>query len=444
MKNHMRNLLCLILSLTLMLPLASCGEKTNPESSSAEQTSQLTGTSEPLPPASIPDSTPGYDPNVASLKNAEIALDSYISAFGRKRKNALDWSKTPYNRSKSFWTDAEVFEVLVDYVGIIGEEKFVDYMDSAFASFQSNYGNYSSWTWNVFNDDLMWITIATAKAYQYTGNELYKNCATTVFNYTFKRAWTPSYGGGMLWRDDETTKNSCVNYPATIAACLLYQIHGDSKKIDFIDYPAGETERKSATYLEVAKSIYSWTNSKLRVCDSQNRDYGRVYDSYNNDRITNDWSGTYNLGTCIGSATLLYEITKDAAYLEDAKATFHYTALVKYGSRTTVNDEAGGNDLPGFKGIMMRWICYFVRNHYDEISEDMSKELDWLKRNVKTVWKNRNESNIIWTAWGTKTEDKMKDITVAGDSGATCYSNWGCSAALALLVGYPYDRMPLN
>ncbi|MGM9637126.1 MAG: glycoside hydrolase family 76 protein [Eubacteriales bacterium] len=445
MKKHMIKILCGILSLTLTFSLASCAAKTGSETSPAEQTTSLPETTDPETPASMPES----DPDVASLINAEIALDSYISAFGVYRAGRLDWTRTPYNRSKSFWTDAEIFEVLVDYVGMIGEEKFVKYMDAAFTSFQINYGSYTTWTWNDFNDDLMWITIATAKAYLYTENETYKDCATTVFNYTFKRAWTADYGGGLLWKMTETSKNSCVNYPAAIAACLLYQIYGDSKKIDFVDYPAGESEKKSATYLEVARSIYSWTNSVLRVCDSESSDYGRVFDTYDKDKngdgkVTNEWSGTYNLGTCIGSATLLYEITEDPAYLEDAKATFHYTALIKYGQRMTVSDEANGNDLPGFKGIMMRWICYLVRNHYDEISEDMTKELDWLKRNVKNVWKNRNEENIIWTAWGSKTLDDMKDITVAGDDNATCYSSWGCSAALAFLVGYPYDLMPLS
>lgn len=443
MKTYVKKHLCLILSLAIMLPLISCATNTEPDTSSSatEQTSFLPGTTDTAAPGTT---TPEYDPEVASLQSAGIALESFISAFGRKSSSTLDWVKTPYNRSKSFWTDAEIFEVLVDYVGITGKEEYVKYMDCAFNSFQLNYGNYATWTWNAFNDDLMWITIATAKAYLYTGNETYRNCATTVFNYTFNRAWTAEYDGGLLWRTDETTKNSCVNYPATIAACLLYEIYGNSKTIDFVDYPAGETEKKSATYLEIAQAIYGWTNSKLRVNDTKSSDYGRVYDSYNNNKVTNEWSGTYNLGTCIGSATLLYEITKDSTYLEDAKATFHYTALVKYGQRATVSDEANGNDLPGFKGIMMRWICYLVRNHYDEISEDMTKELDWLKRNVKSVWKNRNEKNIIWTAWGSKTEDTMKDITVAGDGSATCYSSWGCSAALAFLVGYPYDLISLS
>jgi predicted alpha-1,6-mannanase (GH76 family) len=381
------------------------------------------------------------DPDLPSVETAKLALDSFIEQFGKNVKNRyLNWRKNEtYARSQYFWTDAEVFEVLVDSAQYLSQEEYVSYMDKAYRGFVSTYGEYTTWTSNNYNDDLMWITIATAKAYLLTGNEEYKDCCTTVFGYTFSRAWTSSYGGGMLWYEGLTTKNSCVNYPATIAACLLYKIYGDSKKIHYVDYP-GDGEKKTGSYLDVAKMIYGWTNSVLRNQNTESSDYGRVYDSYDNDKISNEWSGTYNLGTCIGSATLLYELTGDAAYLEDARATFHYTAKVKYGYRTVISDECNGNDLPGFKGIMMRWINYLLTNHYEEVS-DMTSEIGWVKKNIQTAWKNRNSYNIVWTAWGSKSVDGMETVAIDGGTG---YNVWGCSAVVAMMATFPYDLIPLK
>lgn len=448
--------IALALAAALTLPmLASCdssgssGDTTaGSDADSIATTTEATSTPEVTEPPVV-DTTP--DINVASLYSAQVALDSFISNFGTLRSNQLLWNKAPYSRSTGdewkFWQNAEILEVLVDYAGVLHDDVYDNYVKAAYTAFKREHGDYTGWTYNAYNDDLMWITIATAKAYLYTGDEEYKKCATTVFNATFARAWTSAYGGGLKWKQDETSKNSCVEFPATIAACLLYKIYGDDATINMVDYPAGETKAKKVTYLEAAQAIYGWSRGVLRVNDPKDGSYGKVFDNINekNGKIeTGTWDGTYNQGTFIGAASLLYELTGDASYLEDAKATFHYTAIKKYGQRNPASDECNGDDLPGFKGIMMRWICYFIKNHYDEIKADMKTEMSWVTRNVTTAWKNRNDKNIIWTAWGYKTNDEMKGISVQGDGGVDCYSTWGCSSALALLINYPYDLLPVK
>ncbi len=452
--------IALALAATLTLPvLASCDSSDTPDKtkeSTSGTTDAVTTTPSEATTSPVVTTPPTVaqtpDINVASLYSAQVALESFISNFATKRSSTLLWNKAPYSRSTGdkwkFWQNAEIFEVLVDYAGVLDDEVYDEYVKSAYTSFKREQGDYKGWTSNAFNDDLMWITIGTAKAYLYTGDEEYKKCATSVFNATFARAWTSTYGGGLIWKEGETSKNSCVEFPAAIAACLLYKIYGDDTKINMVNYPAGDTKATKVTYLEAAQAIYGWAKGVLRVNDPKDRSYGKVFDNINagaNGQInTGTWDGTYNQGTFIGAASLLYELTGDASYLEDAKATFHYTALVKYGQRTPINDECNGDDLPGFKGIMMRWICYFIKNHYDEIKDDMTKEMAWVTRNVNTAWKNRNDKNIIWTAWGTKTNDTMKGISVQGDGGVDCYSCWGCSSALALLINYPYDLLPVK
>ena len=83
--------------------------------------------------------------------------------------------------------------------------------------------------------------------------------------------------------------------------------------------------------------------------------------------------------------------------------------MYEYG---VMNNETEGGDLIGFKGILTRWISrYAVFVGDGEIFE-------WLRRNADAAWNNRNSKNLIWTAWGTKTSEKIAQYDVFGMSTA--------------------------
>jgi len=372
---------------------------------------------------------------VPTRKDADTALEAFLKEFASMSTDKIVLDKKPYNRSRSFWTDAEILEILIDYYEQTGQKKYLLYIRNFFKGYELTHGRYNTtWQNNDYNDDLMWITIACARIYLLTGEEYYKEAATYTFDKTFARAWTPAYGGGLLWKRGETTKNSCIEYPATIAALLLYKIHGDEKTIPFTDYSKGEpgvTSQKN--YLEIATEIYNWAYTRLRDSDLNSSTYGKIFDSYNNDRVTNAWDGTYNYGTFVGSAVLLYQLTGQEKYLRDAYVSANFSMKRKYEKRV-IDDEYNGNDLPGFKGILARWYGYFIR----EIDSDKYKTVelrDWLWKNASTAWNNRNDKNIIWTRWNTKTSDDMTNVRV--DNDYNYYSSWGCAAALSLLINIP-------
>ena len=79
-----------------------------------------------------------------------------------------------------------------------------------------------------------------------------------------------------------------------------------------------------------------------------------------------------------------------------------------------INTEADGNDLPGFKGILARWLGKLV----NEGGQEQYRE--WMELNAENAWKNQNAQGLMWTLWGEKTQD-------------TFYMPWGCSAAIAQL-----------
>ena len=205
----------------------------------------------------------------------------------------------------------------------------------------------------------------------------------------FDRAWNDDLGGGLLWKTDQTCKNACINGPAAIAGCLLYRI------------------TKEEDYLEKAKQIYQWQLDTL--CQGN----GAVSDNIESDGKINTWCSTYNQGTFIGASQFLWELTGEQKYLDEAILAADYTMHEMFHDGV-INTEADGNDLPGFKGILSRWVGKLL----NEGGQEQYRE--WMELNAENAWKNQNAKGLMWTLWGEKTQD-------------TFYMPWGCSAAIAQL-----------
>jgi hypothetical protein len=81
-----------------------------------------------------------------------------------------------------------------------------------------------------------------------------------------------------------------------------------------------------------------------------------------------------------------------------------------------MNNEDGGNDLPGFKGIFARYARMYT------VELDKTDLIEWLQLNAKVAYNNRNSQDLIHTKWATRTsETKPK-------------SAFGCSTAVSLLM----------
>jgi len=371
---------------------------------------------------------------MTNTERKTLLLDSYKAfknEFATESEDRIRFGKPVTGRSKSFWTDAEMLGAFIDaYLKTKNSEILAD-IRKMFNTYFEDYGRAEYWCekghryYNVYNDDIAWICIQLARFAIITNEKRYSDISALAFERTFARAWTDDFGGGLLWRDDMTTKNSCVNFPATISACLLYSIYGDEKKVK-LGAQCKDAGRE-ITYIEAATMMFDWAAEHLCFFKEGGEHYGKVCDSYDKGRITNYWSGTYNLGTCIGAGAMIYKLTGNADYLKKAIAAADYTLKsYEYGA---VNGEANGNDLPGFKGILMRWLGYLK----DELSDvaDISAYKKWIEDNADSAYKNRNASGIMWTEWGKKTED---DMINAATPDAVGYTAWGCSSSIALLA----------
>ncbi len=323
-----------------------------------------------------------------TIDMAKSSMDTFLNSFYVKE------DKGGYIVGEDFWQQAEIFEVVIDAYEQTKDEKYLQVIEDMYQGFLKSHGE--DWSYNEFNDDIMWMTIACARVYTITEDPKYLQQAQKHFNLVFDRAWSEDLGGGLFWRIENKTKNSCINCPAVIAACLL-----------------GEAT-KNKDYYDKAIRIYTWEIENLFGAT------GAVFDAYDLEKGINNWCSTYNQGTFIGAAMKLYQYTGEESYLQDAKLAADYTVNTMF-SGQVMNTEGDGNDLPGFKGILARWMGKFIREC------DQEQYTEWYTKNAITAWNNQNSKGIMWTLLNTKTEDSF-------------HSAWGCSAAVSVLINCPVEK----
>jgi predicted alpha-1,6-mannanase (GH76 family) len=303
--------------------------------------------------------------------------------------------------SKGFWDKAEMMEILLDAYEVTKDAKYATRFNTMYTNFMEH--NKTDWMYNNYNDDITWAALFCVRGYLLTGNKTYLEKGKEQFDKMYARAFTNKYGGGLTWFETKTSKNACINGPAMVACCYLAKATGDN------------------TYYDKAIALYSW--SKIYLFDAHT---GKVNDNIDLDHKTGlvrtgNWSSTYNQGTYLGAAVMLYNYTKEASYLEEAKKIAQFTRDEMFRGKV-IDNEDGGDDLPGFKGIFARYArTYTLEGHQTDL-------VDWMTLNANTAYNNRNSQNLIHTKWATRTgEAKPK-------------SSFGCSTAVSLL----FNTIPLK
>ena len=109
-------------------------------------------------------------------------------------------------KTPTFWDNAEIFETVIDAYEVTRDEKYLFYIKEISDATLGAYGK--KWTWNEYNDDIMWLCIAYSRAYLLTGEADYLRYAKINFDSVWQRAYSEDLGGGLWWRTDNQTKNS--------------------------------------------------------------------------------------------------------------------------------------------------------------------------------------------------------------------------------------------
>jgi rhamnogalacturonyl hydrolase YesR len=149
-----------------------------------------------------------------------------------------------------------------------------------------------------YYDDNAWISMSLLEAYRLTKDPRDLQLAREAYEFALSGEDASNLGGGIYWHEDQTkSKNACSSGPVMVAAMMFYQQTGDKK------------------FLETAKRLYDWTRKTL-----QDPEDGLVYDHISvPDGKVNRGKLTYNAGTLIRGAAMLYRATKDRAYLDEAR-----------------------------------------------------------------------------------------------------------------------------
>lgn len=254
-------------------------------------------------------------PKTLFIERADILMSSLIDlCFGKSPRDC--WNTRYPNATGPYWDgDAVVWgqgSGLSGFVALrnaaIGTEyeaKYTAMTDrmynsiNRFITTDNNLKAYAVYPQNGnqrFYDDNVWIGLDMAELYRQTGENRFLEKAEMVWDYLMVGN-TSSAGGGILWREIPaySNKHTCSTAPAAVLGCKLYEITKEEK------------------YLSKAKELYGWLKQYL-----QDPNDHLFYDNISPGMVVDKAKYSYNSGQPMQAACLLYNITGEQEYLEDA------------------------------------------------------------------------------------------------------------------------------
>jgi len=232
------------------------------------------------------------------------------------------------------------------------------------------------WSWDGWNDDIGWFSLALVRGYQMTGNVNFLTQAQYGYNYAYGRGWDTNYNGGGIWEEQPANtgtaapgKNPLANDSLAQVACMLYQ------------------STSNAVYLAQARQIYGWVRTNIF-----NPNTGQVYANISTNGVVDQSAALYDQGTFIDLAELLYEITGQPVYYNDALKAAEYAR-----NNLTVNAVFSNG-----ASWINTWAAEFARGmgHFIKHNNLWSIYYPWMLANANAAWGcRRTDLNISWNVW---------------------------------------------
>lgn len=306
---------------------------------------------------------------------ADSSGKAFIENFWNNDTKCFNDRIDGYYAFNSYWPHAHALDVLVDIYLRTGDATIKQYIYDAHAGIKDR--NYAGDTfWNNYYDDMAWHGVAQLRVLEEVDSswENYEESAKQLWEW-ITEGWTDEDGGGIAWNHENTTDGKSKGIPSNGPACIIAARRSQKYPEEIIN---------GYTSLEWAHRIYNWMRENRIILST-----GRVFEHVDNKN--GDYS--YDVGTFIGSAIELYNITKEESYLRDAIKAAHYhmknninnsnRVMTDYGEQ--VGDNGGGHDCNLFKGIFVRYFTRLIQ-HPDLPAEDRAEFLEFMKINAKYLW----------------------------------------------------------
>ncbi|AMR32295.1 hydrolase [Mucilaginibacter sp. PAMC 26640] len=230
-----------------------------------------------------------------------------------------------------------------------------------------------------YYDDNGLVGIDYMESYFNTKNPLYLQRAKGVFKFILS-GWNNDAGGGVTWLEGhKDQKPACTNGMATLTALKIYK------------------GCKDKYYLEQGKKFYQWMYQTLR--DSTT---GVVTNDVKLDGKQNRTFWTYNTGSLLEAAVMLYQFTGEKQYLQQAKLlaadSYNYFTAVPHDKNLIHHI-----DLPWFVAVLFRGYeaLYKVDGNYKYVSA--------IEHDLNYAWVNAKDKYSLTThSWLPKPDELNK------------------------------------
>ncbi|MCJ1335169.1 hypothetical protein MMC09_000435 [Bachmanniomyces sp. S44760] len=323
----------------------------------------------------------GSPPMVAALGqgDAEAMYNAFNSAFLIKTGGDVFY-KSALNNLKPDTTWAGSLDILgaEDAYERTGDPEKKTLVNDLLTTWLMN--TPTPWSWDGWNDDIGWFTLALIRGHQMTGNPTFLDKAKYGFDYAFGRGWDTQYNGGGIWEENpeytarenpprKATKEALSNDSLGKVACMIYQSTHDE------------------SYLNKCQQIYDWVSKN--IFNSTN---GQVYTGIDQSGMVDTSDAVYNQGTFSDFANLLYEITGDSDFYNDAKLAIDH-------SRESLTANGIFSNAAGYLNTwadeMARGTGHFVRDN-----RLWGTYYSWMVQNADAIMTNRRtDLGITWNAW---------------------------------------------
>lgn len=361
-----RHYIFIILPLLAMVLMASCSKN--------ELNIQDTGT--------------GSNKNDLVLKSinsgtADASFTAFNNTFLHWTGNTAFYQRALYDQvAEGGWVGALEILALEDVYERTNDSNHKKLINDMCNTFLANNAP-SSWPYNNWNDDIGWMTLALIRAYQITGTQNFLTQARYGFDMAWARGWDTQYNDGGIWQVQPVAgpnphKDPLANNSLGKVACYIYQSNGDK------------------WYLDRANDLYNW--AWHHIYDPST---GLVYEKLFTNGTISYAGQAYNQGTWADFGYLMFKITGNTSYRDDAIKAIDYT-------RNNLTNVGIFSKLDGYVytwadeiGRALGHICRSNPYLWD-------KYWGWMKQNANGAWDNRRtDLNISWNAWDTKTPNDV-------------------------------------